>query len=52
MPEKAHEIPYIIAEIGFNHGGNIDEAVRMIKEAAGAGANAVKIQTYRGNRFG
>lgn len=39
--------PYIIAEIGFNHGGNMDLAKKMIKAAAMAGANAVKFQTYR-----
>ena len=41
------QVPYIIAEIGFNHEGIISVAHEMIKAAAGAGANAVKFQTYR-----
>lgn len=39
--------PYIIAEIGFNHEGDMGLARKMIKEAAAAGADAVKFQTYR-----
>ena len=38
---------YIIAEIGFNHEGDIKLAIQMIEAAAQAGANAVKFQTYR-----
>jgi N,N'-diacetyllegionaminate synthase len=40
-------LTYVIAEIGFNHGGNIDIANRMISEAAQSGATAVKFQTFR-----
>ena len=39
--------PYIIAEIGFNHGGNLRLAKDMIYEAAGCGVDAVKFQTYQ-----
>ena len=35
---------YIIAEIGQNHQGDLEIAKRLIKEAAGAGVNAVKSQ--------
>ena len=42
-----HKMPKIIAEIGFNHEGNIAMAEEMIKAAAQAGANAVKFQTFR-----
>ncbi len=35
-----------IAEIGLNHNGNPDTAVRMIQAAARAGADAVKFQTF------
>lgn len=38
---------YIIAEIGFNHDGNLPLAIEMIKSAALSGANAVKFQTFR-----
>lgn len=37
----------IIAEIGFNHEGELKLAIEMIKAAAQAGANAIKFQTYR-----
>ena len=37
---------YLIAEIGGNHEGNIDWALQMISDAASAGANAVKFQSY------
>lgn len=39
--------PYIVAEMSANHNGNIDTAFRLIEEAKRAGADAVKIQTYR-----
>lgn len=39
--------PYIIAEIGFNHAGDLNLAEKMIAIAAENGADAVKFQTYR-----
>ena len=39
--------PYIIAEAGVNHEGSIEIAKRLINEAANAGANAIKFQTYK-----
>ena len=36
----------IIAEIGNNHEGSIEEAKKLIRAAAEAGANAVKFQTF------
>lgn len=39
--------PYIIAELSANHNGDIDKAFRLIEEAQKAGADAVKMQTYR-----
>ena len=39
--------PYVIAELSANHNGNLDQALRIIDAAQKAGADAVKIQTYR-----
>ncbi len=39
--------PYIIAEIGVNHNGSIDNAKLLIDSAAESGADAVKFQTYK-----
>ena len=41
------EGPYIIAELSANHNGCIDTAFKIISEAKKAGADAVKLQTYR-----
>lgn len=38
----------IIAEIGENHVGDMNLARRMVMEAAAAGADVVKFQSYRG----
>ena len=37
---------YTIAEIGINHGGDIDIAKRLIDSAAKTGVDCVKFQTY------
>lgn len=39
--------PYVIAEIGVNHGSDIKLAFRLIGLAKEAGADAVKFQTYK-----
>mgnify|MGYP000581610925 FL=1 len=37
----------IIAEAGVNHNGSIELAKQMIEEAARAGANYIKFQTFK-----
>ncbi len=39
--------PYVIAEMSANHNGNLEDAFKIIKNAKEAGADAIKIQTYR-----
>lgn len=39
--------PYVIAELSANHNGDLGQALRIIDAAVQAGADAVKIQTYR-----
>lgn len=44
---SADTSPYIIAELSANHNGKLDTALDIISAAKDAGADAVKIQTYR-----
>lgn len=37
---------YIIAEMSANHGGKLENALQLVREAANAGADCLKIQTY------
>ena len=46
MTEKSKKI-FIIAEAGVNHNGSIETAKKMVKEAASAGADAVKFQSFK-----
>ncbi len=38
--------PLVIAEIGINHGGNLDVAKEMVRLAAGTGCEMIKHQTH------
>jgi len=38
---------YIVAEVGINHDGKLDQALEMIRVAADAGADCVKFQLFR-----
>ncbi len=37
---------YVIAEMSANHGGSLDNALRLVREVAKTGADCLKIQTY------
>ena len=39
--------PFIIAEAGINHNGEIDKALEMIRVAKNAGADAIKFQAFK-----
>ncbi len=44
-PEKSASC-LVIAEAGVNHNGNMDLALQLVEEAAAAGADIVKFQTF------
>ena len=53
---QSHEIskenpPFIIAEAGINHNGDVKNALEMIKVAKSAGVTAIKFQTFRAKEF-
>ena len=43
--------PYVIAEIGVNHEGDMDLAKRLIRESKEAGAHAAKFQAYKAEKI-
>ena len=42
---------FIIAEVGVNHNGDLDTALRMVDAIAQAGADCVKFQTFSAEEF-
>lgn len=43
--------PFIIAEAGVNHNGELEKAFEMIKVAKSVGADAMKFQTFKAEEF-
>ena len=43
--------PFIIAEAGINHNGDLNRALKMVSVAKKAGANAIKFQTFKASEF-
>ena len=43
---KSYKSNFLIAEVGINHNGNIDQAFRLVDAAKESLADAVKFQTY------
>src|SRR4051812_47952046 len=43
--------PFLIAEAGINHNGELPQAFKMIEVAKEAGATAIKFQTFKAEEF-
>lgn len=43
--------PFIVAEVGINHNGELEKAFQMITLAKEAGVDAVKFQTFKAEEF-
>jgi len=44
-------VPFIIAEAGINHNGDLKRALKMVSVAKNSGANAIKFQTFKASEF-
>lgn len=43
--------PFVVAEVGINHNGDLERALEMIHVAKSAGCDAVKFQTFKADEF-
>lgn len=43
--------PFIIAEIGVNHDGSVEKAIKLVDAAKSAGASAAKFQSFSADRL-
>ncbi len=43
--------PFVVAEVGINHNGEIEKAYKLISLAKKSGADAVKFQTFKAEEF-
>ena len=43
--------PFIVAEMSANHLGSLERALAIVDAAADAGADAIKVQTWKANRM-
>jgi len=43
--------PFIVAEAGINHNGDLETALKMIETAKKARVDAIKFQTFKANEF-
>lgn len=41
----------VVAELGINHQGNVETALKMVEAAADAGCDAIKIQVFHADEF-
>ena len=43
--------PFVVAEAGINHNGELERALEMIQVAKAAGCDAIKFQTFKAKEF-
>jgi len=46
-----HQTPFVIAEAGINHNGDLANALKMVDAALSAGVDAIKFQTFKAEQF-